>query len=100
MKMAPYGQLHLTSWVFTKLVLLLVLFRNAECAHIVKSLPGFPGELPFKLESGYIGVEQSELYYLFVESTGYPDTDPLLLYLVGGSGCSGFNGFFYQTGSM
>ncbi|KAK4252796.1 hypothetical protein QN277_014338 [Acacia crassicarpa] len=99
--MTPNLQLHLlASWVFTNLLLLLFLFRNADCGHIVKSLPGFPGELPFKLESGYIGVEQSELYYLFVESTGYPKTDPLLLYLVGGPGYSGFNGFFYQTGPL
>ncbi|XP_054777557.1 serine carboxypeptidase-like 16 [Prosopis cineraria] len=98
--MAPYLHLNLATWLFTQLLLLLLLFRNADCGHIVKTLPGFPGELPFKLESGYIGVEQSELYYIFVESTGHPRTDPLLLYLVGGPGCSGFNGFFYQTGPL
>lgn len=43
-------------------------------------------------------MEDSELFYYFVESTGKPRIDPLLLYLIGGPGCSGLNGLFYQTG--
>ncbi|XP_061365486.1 serine carboxypeptidase-like 18 [Gastrolobium bilobum] len=82
------------------LLLLLLVFNNAHSANIVKTLPGFQGPLPFKLETGYVLVEESELFYYFVESTGKPRIDPLLLYLVGGPGCSGLNGLFYQTGPL
>lgn len=46
----------------------------------------------------YIGVEDAQMFYYFVESTGNPSIDPLLLYLIGGPGCSALNGLFYQTG--
>ncbi|XP_039686150.1 serine carboxypeptidase-like 18 [Medicago truncatula] len=82
------------------LLIVLTLFIHADCGDIVKTLPGFPGELPFTLETGYIGVEHSELFYLFVESTGNPKTDPLLLYLIGGPGCSALNAFFFQVGPL
>ena len=46
----------------------------------------------------YISVGEIEFFYYFVESQGNPGTDPLFLYLNGGPGCSGLNGFFYQIG--
>ncbi|XP_020222465.2 serine carboxypeptidase-like 17 [Cajanus cajan] len=73
---------------------------KVEFGNIVKTLPGFQGPLPFKLETGYVSVEESELFYYFVESTGKPRIDPLLLYLVGGPGCSGLNALFYQVGPL
>lgn len=46
----------------------------------------------------YISVDEIEFFYYFVESQGNPGADPVLLYLNGGPGCSGLNGFFYQIG--
>ncbi|KAG4394465.1 hypothetical protein AAZX31_20G038800 [Glycine max] len=69
---------------------------------IVKNLPGF-GDLPFTLNTGYIGVGQREevqLYYYFVESQRSPLNDPLLLWLVGGPGCSAHSAFFYENGPL
>ncbi|KAI3753014.1 hypothetical protein L2E82_25058 [Cichorium intybus] len=70
---------------------------------IVKTLPGYPGPLPFKLETGYIGVGEDEavqLFYYFVESEGNPDEDPLIIWLAGGPGCGTLRAFFYEIGPM
>ncbi|GLT57656.1 hypothetical protein SLA2020_306130 [Shorea laevis] len=86
----------------TKLLsfLLILLHSRAAFSAIVKTLPGYSGELPFTLETGYITVGNVEFFYYFVESESNPGADPLLLYLNGGPGCSGLNGFFYQIGPL
>ncbi|KAJ0763211.1 putative sinapoylglucose--sinapoylglucose O-sinapoyltransferase [Helianthus annuus] len=69
---------------------------------IVKALPGYPDPLPFKLETGYIGVGEDEavqLFYYFVESEGNPDEDPLIIWLAGGPGCGTLRAFFFEIGT-
>uniref|UniRef100_A0A5B6ZMZ1 Putative serine carboxypeptidase-like 18 n=1 Tax=Davidia involucrata TaxID=16924 RepID=A0A5B6ZMZ1_DAVIN len=85
-----------------RIILLLALSSYVALSQFtVKTLPGFPGELPFKLETGYIGVgeaDEVQLFYYFIESQGRPKDDALILWLTGGPGCSALSGILYEIG--
>ncbi|OMJ72156.1 hypothetical protein SteCoe_29467 [Stentor coeruleus] len=65
------------------------------------SFPQFPEIPPFDMYSGFLDVPNSkgkQLHYVFVESQNNPATDPLILWLNGGPGCSSMDGLFYENG--
>ncbi|RVW82490.1 Serine carboxypeptidase-like 18 [Vitis vinifera] len=67
-----------TILMYCRLVLVLVLSSIASSQSIIKTLPGFPGNLPFKLETGYVGVDDMDdvqLFYYFVKSERNPRDD-------------------------
>lgn len=84
-------------------VFLVVATSGSNTSYIVTTLPGYSGELPFTLETGYIGVGDNEtvqLFYYFVESQRSPSQDPLLIWLSAGPGCSGLSDFFFESGPL
>ncbi|KAF5448301.1 hypothetical protein F2P56_028849 [Juglans regia] len=88
-------------WPSVVVVLLLQISNLVASQSVINTLPGFTGELPFKLETGYIGVgelDKVQLFYYFIESERSPKDDPLVLWLTGGPGCSGLSGLLFEIG--
>ncbi|XP_038708605.1 serine carboxypeptidase-like 20 [Tripterygium wilfordii] len=84
------------------LVLCLALTRFAvnEAIHedaLITHLPGFSGKFPSRHYSGYV-LKDMRLFYYFIVSERQPETDPVVLWLNGGPGCSSFDGFIYEHG--
>ena len=65
----------------------------AAQADMITSLPGLETLPPFAMFSGYLDVTSTKkLHYWFVESKTNPHTDPIVLWLNGGPGCSSMMG--------
>ncbi|TKR94728.1 hypothetical protein L596_008982 [Steinernema carpocapsae] len=70
---------------------------------LVTSIPGLLWNITFKTYSGYLEAgaydgHDGYMHYMLVESKNKPDTDPVVLWLQGGPGCSGFAGAFEEMG--
>ncbi|KAF7849675.1 hypothetical protein BT93_L0405 [Corymbia citriodora subsp. variegata] len=91
-------------WLLAFLGLALCLLsRSTFSQTVIKTLPGFPGELPFYLEIGYVGVgelEDVQMFYYFIKSERSPKDDPLVLWITGGPGCSTLSAILYEIGPL
>lgn len=69
----------------------------------IKNLPGLNDPINFRQFSGYLKADDENktrkfFHYWFVESQNNPTTDPLVLWLNGGPGCSSLGGLFTELG--
>ena len=70
---------------------------SASAADKVTSLPGLAEMPSFDMYSGYLDVtETKKLHYWFVESQNDPASDPVVVWMNGGPGCSSMEGMFDQ----
>ncbi|CAN6447813.1 unnamed protein product [Victoria cruziana] len=77
--------------------------QDASGEQRVTTLPGYDGELPFELYTGYITVNETtsnNLFYYFIKSERNATEDPLILWLTGGPGCSGLSAIAFEIGPM
>ncbi|WJX49226.1 sinapoylglucose--choline O-sinapoyltransferase [Trifolium repens] len=103
---------HSSLYYSFQILLALVLFILQMVTHQLEAssskvevLPGFEGTLPFQLETGYVGLGETDdddmqVFYYFIKSDNNPKKDPLMLWLTGGPGCSSFSGLVYQIGPV
>ena len=88
--------------LFVILIVSALTVNAAIDSDLITSLPGF-GQTPTKQYSGLIPVDDAKtifLHYWFVESSGNPATDPVVVWLNGGPGCSSLEGYLFELGPL
>lgn len=69
---------------------------------LITSLPGY-GKPPTPQYSGLLPVDAAKsafLHYWFVESANNPATDPVVVWMNGGPGCSSLEGYLFELGPL
>jgi len=81
------------------LVYMIVSFNAAPTEDLITDLPGLSWKPSFKQYSGYLDTARTRhLHYWFVESSSNPKTDPVVLWMNGGPGCSSLDGMLTEHG--
>jgi len=71
----------------------------APAADKIASLPGWSGDLPSDMYSGYLDIPGGKhLSYVAALSENDPATDPVVFWFNGGPGCSSLGGFATENG--
>lgn len=74
---------------------------SVPTADKILSLPGLAKMPDFDMYSGYLDVSATKkLHYWFVQSQNDPATDPVVVWMNGGPGCSSMEGFFAEHGPL
>ncbi|OCT62781.1 hypothetical protein XELAEV_18043872mg [Xenopus laevis] len=87
--------------LFLRCFLLLGALSVVACyaADEITYMPGLPKQPSFRQYSGFLNVSDGKhLHYWFVESQKDPSTNPLVLWLNGGPGCSSLDGLLTEHG--
>jgi len=82
------------------LCFLVALSQAENTKTTLNSLPVI-GTLSSTQYTGYVTVNETfgvDLFYWFCESLSKPSTDPLVMWLTGGPGCSSLTAYFYENG--
>lgn len=86
------------SSLFLLLLLLPLFLSQTQNDDLIDDKNIFPKHT-FKLYGGYLNLTNTKAFhYLFLESQKNPTTDPLIVWLNGGPGCSSLLGAFYENG--
>eukprot|EP01017_Pseudomicrothorax_dubius_P043377 TRINITY_DN720_c0_g1_i4.p1 TRINITY_DN720_c0_g1~~TRINITY_DN720_c0_g1_i4.p1 ORF type:complete len:468 (-),score=118.28 TRINITY_DN720_c0_g1_i4:89-1492(-) len=98
-------KLSITLFSTTAVVLLVALapwVANADVTlEYVPNFPGWPKEHQQYMWSGLLNIPNSDkkkIHYVYISSSGNNQTDPLILWLNGGPGCSSLLGFSKEIG--
>ncbi|PIO69193.1 serine carboxypeptidase [Teladorsagia circumcincta] len=85
-------------YIASSFIALLLITTQCICATPIENLPGTPSP-DFEQHSGYFDVGAGKkLFYWFVESQNNATTDPIVLWLSGGPGCSGVASLLTEWG--
>lgn len=85
--------------VFLLVTICLPFVWTADKSDEITNLPGVNPQPKFKHYSGYLQASPTHfLHYWYVESQNNPSTDPLVIWLNGGPGCSSMDGLLNEHG--